>query len=423
MNKKNKTLLSSGVANTFEWYDYALFGNFAPLIGRKFFPASDASSSMLKVFLVFAVGYLMRPLGGIFFGIIGDKMGRRFALSFSIVCMSVPIAIIGFLPTYEEIGFTSSVLMVVMRMLQGLSVGGALTGSISFLIEHTNKNSRGAVGSIPMLSICLGILLGTGVSMIIQNMMSAEDFDDYGWRIPFVIGVVTAFAGFYINKHTEETPMFKDLKKKGAVLDSPIKKVFSKNWFDMLVSIMINSTGSVMFYFQAVYISNYLKTKRGFSPADVDKLGIICFMIMTVTCVISGMVSDIIGRKRTFVAIIIIAMLSIFNITHTLQYGDWSSVIMAQIFLGILAAFYIGPEPALQAEFYPTNIRSTALSISYNVSTSVFGGTAPYVIEYLYSRSNDLSGCGNYVIITSVFSLIGLYYYKNRMDAPSKPIK
>lgn len=420
MKNKTRILLSSGIANTFEWYDYALFGNFAALIGRKFFPDSDPNSSMLSVFAVFAVGYLMRPIGGIFFGIIGDKMGRKFALSLSIVFMAIPIAVIGFLPTYQDIGIYSSVLMVMMRMLQGLSVGGALTGSISFLIEHSDKKSRGATGSIPMLSICTGILLGTAVSLMVRKIFSYEDFDNYGWRIPFIIGILTAFAGIYINKYTDETPLFKDLKKKGNIIESPLKYVMSNYWRDMIISIMINSTGSVVFYFQAVFISNFLKVNRGFDEVEVDKLGIICFILMAICCFISGVLSDVIGRVRTFLMIIGLVMLSIFDITWILQNGGWESVIIAQLVLGIIAAFYIGPEPALQAEFYPTNVRSTALSISYNISTSIFGGTAPYIIAYLYTKNGNLIGCSIYVIITSILSLTGLYFYRNRMDKPTK---
>lgn len=414
-NKKRKILISSGIANTFEWYDYALFGNFASIIGKKFFPDSDPKIALLNVFLVFAVGYLMRPLGGIFFGIIGDKFGRRFALSLSIIIMSLPIAIIGFLPTYQEIGITASVLMVIMRMLQGLSVGGALTGSISFLIEHTNRNIRGIIGSIPMVSICLGILLGTLVSIGTQKIFTLEQFEDFGWRIPFIIGIFTAIAGFYIGKYTDETPMFKSLEKKGTLEKSPFKHVFQHYWFDILISIMINSTGSVLFYFQAVYVSNFLKINRNFAAENVDKLNVFSLCIMAFFCILSGAVSDIIGRKKTYVLIIAFAMLAIFNLTWILQYGNWNMVVFAQILLGIIAASYIGPEPALQAELYTTNIRSTAISISYNVATSLFGGTAPYIIAFLFVKIGSLSGCVIYVIITSILSLIGLYFYKNRL--------
>lgn len=413
MNKK-KLVISSGIANTFEWYDYALFGNFASIIGDKFFPDTDPKASFLNALLVFAVGYLMRPIGGIFFGIIGDKLGRKFALWLSIICMSLPTAIIGLLPTYEAIGTTASVLMVIMRMLQGLSMGGALTGSISFLIEHTEKQNRGFIGSIPMASICLGILLGTLISYLTREMLTFEQFDSWGWRVPFIIGIFILFIGFYIRKHMQETPMFKELQAKGNITSSPLTKVVKNYWFDMLMSAFINSTGSVIFYFQAIYVSNFLKTNRNFDLSAVDKLNSACFIIMAIACVISGKISDMIGRKRIFVLIILSICISIHTLTNNLEQGSWYLVCITQITLALLAAFYIGPEPALQAEFYPTNIRSTALSVSYNLATSIFGGTTPYIIGYLYTHTSSLSGCGYYLIVTSIFSLIGLIFYKNR---------
>ena len=416
-SEKRKIILCSGIANTFEWYDYALFGNFAEIIGKKFFPSDDPHASMLNAFLVFAVGYLMRPIGGIFFGVIGDKYGRKFALSSSIMCMALPTAIIGIIPTYDAIGPLASWIMVIMRMLQGLSMGGALTGSISFLIEHTEHKNRGFVGSIPMSSICLGIFLGTIVSYITRSSFSKEEFELFGWRIPFIIGILILFVGFYIKRYTEETPLFKAMQQEKRIVASPLKVVMKNNLFDMLISLLINSIGSVIFYFQAIYVPNYLKYTRGFSHDKVDQLNLCCYIIMAIACMISGKISDKLkSRKRIFVFIIANLLISITAINDSIEFGDWSFVIFAQVVLSIIAAFYIGPEPALQAEFYPTEIRSTALSISYNLATSIFGGTTPYIIGYLYSKTHSLYGCGYYVIATSILSLIGLMLYKTRYE-------
>lgn len=411
---RKRVIIASGIANTFEWYDYALFGNFASLLGRKFFPDDDPQSSILKTFMVFALGYLMRPLGGIFFGRIGDKFGRKIALSLAIICMSVPTAIMGILPTYEEIGVSASILMLLMRMIQGLSMGGALTGSISFLIEHTGKEHRGFIGSIPMAGICLGILLGTLVSLAIRSFLSEQDFDLWGWRVPFLLGILIMLAGFYIVKFTEETPIFKDMKKLGTIEKAPIKSVMKNHFFDMIISVMINSTGSIIFYFQAVYVSNFLKLNRHFPDIIIDRMGAISYGIMAVSCLIIGYFSDKIGKRRMLVYIVIAIILMIIPITQNIESGGIASIIFYQFVLGILAAAFIAPEPALQAEFYPSNIRSTALSISYNFSTSLFGGTTPFVIAYIYNSTNSLSSCSTYIIISSFFTLVGLYFYKRR---------
>ena len=299
--KKRKLVLTSGVANTFEWYDYALFGHFAPIIGQKFFPDSDPSAALLQVFLVFAVGYLMRPIGGIFFGVIGDRLGRRTALSLAIMCMALPTAAIGFLPTYETLGISSTILMILFRMLQGLSMGGALTGSISYVIEHTEKDKRGLYGSISMMSICVGILLGSLVSYFVKSVFSAEQFYLWAWRLPFIIGIFVFFVGVYIKNNTKETPLFEEAKYRGEVTGSPLKMAFKNHWFDMIISVLINATGSIIFYLEAIYLISYLKINRNFAENDVSILVNSCYVIMIFVTLFAGWLSDKIGRRKIFV--------------------------------------------------------------------------------------------------------------------------
>lgn len=414
MNKR-KLIITSGIANSFEWYDYALFGHFAPIIGQKFFPSADPSTSLLYAFLVFAVGYLMRPIGGIFFGVIGDKFGRRAALSASIICMAFPTAAIGFLPTYETAGIAARSMMILVRMLQGLSMGGALTGSISFVIEHSQKNQRGFTSSFSMSSICIGILFGSLVSYLTRSVFTPEQVDSWAWRLPFLIGILIFFAGIYIKKHTAETPLFLDSQSHGKIEQNPLKFVFKNHFFDMLVSIFINGTGSVIFYVESIYLISYLKIHRGFGESEVSNLVNICYIIMIVVTVFGGWLSDKIGRKRIFVINSLIIILTSTFLLESFEFGDFNSIIVAQIIIAILAAMYIGPEPALQAELYPTNIRSTALSISYNTATSVFGGTAPYIMESLVQNGNMGSGA-IYIIVCAILSLIALYFYVDRSE-------
>ena len=410
---KYKLIWSSAVANTFEWYDYALFGHFASIIGSKFFPHSDPKLSTLHVFLAFAIGYMMRPLGGIFFGVIGDRFGRWAALSSSIICMSLPTAVIGMLPTYDSIGITSTVLMIIVRMLQGLSMGGALTGSISFLIEHTGKKHRGLSSSISMSSICVGLLLGSAISYIVRYFLSPEQFYDWGWRLPFLFGIFIIFAGIYIKKHTLETPMFEKIRDSGNITTSPIKDAFSIYWFDMLISILINSTGSVIFYLQTIYLISFLKMNRGFQEDDVTNLANYCYIVMAIVTLLAGWISDIIGRKKIFIITLVMIMISTPFLMQIFESGNFTGIILAQIALSILAAFYIGPEPALQAEFYPTHIRSTALSISYNAATSIFGGLTPFVIESIVQKTGSITYCLYYVVGCSILGLGALYFYKD----------
>ena len=414
---RTKLIFSSGIAGIFEWYDYALFGHFATLWAKKFFPSDDIHAAMLNTFAVFAVGYLMRPIGGIVFGIIGDKFGRKTALSTSVMCMALPTALIGLLPTYETIGVLAPILMVVARMLQGLSMGGALTGSMSFIIEHTPPQHRGLVGSIPMSSICIGILLGSLVSSITQWSLSTEDFESWGWRIPFLIGIFVIYAGLYIKRHTQETPMFTSVKTHGAIVKSPLKVVFKKYWFDMLISILINATGSVIFYLQAIYLMNYLNVEKGMHQGTINYMVNISLVMMAIVTLFSGWLSDKVGRKKIYVVLNIVIMLSIFGIMDIFENGNAEGIWIAQIILSLLAAMYIGAEPALQAEFYPTNIRNTALSLSYNTAVTLFGGTTPYVLHFLLYKTGMVTSAAYYIIACAASSLCALYFYKNRTES------
>ena len=413
MNKR-KLVVVGGVANTFEWYDYALFAHLAPIIGEKFFPKTDPSSALLQVFLVFAVGYLMRPLGGVFFGIVGDRFGRKTALSTAIICMAVPTAAIGFLPTYESWGIASTSLMIVVRMMQGLSMGGSLTGSVSFLIEHTKKEQRGFFGSISMASICAGILLGSVVLFLVKNILTEDQFNDWGWRIPFIIGIVIYFVGTYVKNHTSETPLFEDAKARGEVLTSPLKTVFKHYSFDMIISILINMTGSIIFYFAAVYLVSYLKVVRGFSYSNVTYLMNSCYATMIFITLFAGWISDKIGRRKIFLLNLICIIITMPFLLEMMENGDFITASIALVLIATMAAFYIGPEPALQAEFYPTAVRNTAISVSYNTATSVFGGTTPYIIESLIQHTGTITSSVYYIVISAIIGIIALYFYEDR---------
>lgn len=409
---KYKLILISGLANTFEWYDYALFGHFALIINEKFFPCYTISLS--RVFLLFAIGYLMRPIGGILFGVIGDKFGRKVALSYAVLLMSIPTTIVSIMPTYDSIGVLSTVFIIIARLLQGLSMGGTLTSSIAFMIEHTESKYRGYIGSFSMSSICFGIMLCSVVIHIVQSCMSKDNFYLWGWRIPFLIGIIILLIGLYIKKYSLETPIFNESRKLGLIIKHPLSTVLLKYRSSIIISIFINSTGSIIFYLQNTYFTSYLKAIRHFSEVETNNISSVCCFIMVFITIISGWISDMFERRIIFIILNLLVIVSSTRLINTFMYGSFHEVILAQLILAIITAIYIGPEPALQAELYPDHIRSTALSLSYNLATSIFGGATPYIIETFSQRTGSMNFCTYYIISCATLSIIALCFYKNQ---------
>ena len=193
-----KVLFTSMIGNALEWYDFVLFVQFAPFIGKLFFPSDDPQSSLLAVFGVFAAGFIMRPIGGIIFGYLGDKFGRKISVILPILIMSIPTALIGFLPTYATIGIYAPVILTIIRLLQGIALGGGFSGCMTFLVEHAPKNQRGLLGSASMFSLAIGVIFGLIVSMLFSCTMSEEDFQNWGWRLPFIASIAIGYVAFYI---------------------------------------------------------------------------------------------------------------------------------------------------------------------------------------------------------------------------------
>ena len=222
-----KILVSSMIGNALEWYDFVLYVQFSTIIGSLFFPSDNEFTSLLATFGIFAVGFVMRPIGGILFGILGDKFGRKSALVFSILMMAIPTALIGFLPTYEQVGIIAPISLTIIRLLQGLALGGGFSGCMTFIVEHAPSKQRGLIGSTSMFSLGAGVLLGIVVSLGFSKCLSPEDFISWGWRVPFIISLGIGMIAFYIRNNIDESPIYLEAKKHGNLSKTPVKEVLT----------------------------------------------------------------------------------------------------------------------------------------------------------------------------------------------------
>ncbi|MBF8246410.1 MAG: MFS transporter [Rickettsia sp.] len=407
--KKIKVIILSFLSNSFEWYDYALFAQLAPLIGEKFFPwEEDSAHFVIYAFVLFAIGYLARPIGGLYLGMLGDRLGRKFALSLCVVLMSIPTFIIGVIPVYEKIGAKASIIIIICRLVQGFSVGGTVANSISFSIEHDNK-SPGFLGSIAMSSICIGLFIGAVVIFGLKYIMGIQAFEEWGWRIPFLFGLIIFFVGLYIKYYALETPEFQKISQNQKVEKFFLIKVFKKYWSKILLSIFFNSSGSVIFYLNTVYFISHLSLNNDyFTASELNLFTLLSYFIMIFLTLISGILYDKIGIYKFYLFNIISIFICIIPIIYFVENGTKYEIIFSQLLLSLLSAFFIGAEPAVHVSLYPTHVRTTSIAIAYNIAATIFGGITPYIASLIYYKFDSLKLIAYYILLVTFCSFVSL---------------
>lgn len=404
-----KVVTSAMVGNGLEWFDYALYGHFAPLISRHFFPSNDPTVSLIATFGIFAVGFLMRPLGAIIFGIIGDIYGRRQALTISILLMAIPTACIGLLPTYETIGILAPILLTFIRLLQGTAIGGEFGGCVVYLVEHASDKHRNLIGSTSLVSALLGVLLGAGISSLLANVMEPEFFETYGWRIPFILGLFIGLIGLYIRMHLSESPAFLDAKETGHLSDKPVLEVFRVNMRELLLAIGIYFAVTIPFYIQVVFMNSFMVKFLSFSVSEALTINTIAIIIMILATIVSGYICDRYQRINLLKAVLLAYFAFAVPFIALLNLSTFYYALLAQILFSIIVGFYIAPIPTMLVDVFPTRVRYTGMSIACNVCAALFGGTTPAVLTYLLKTTDGNNYVISiYIILAAIISLLAI---------------
>lgn len=411
-----KNTVGGAFGNILEWYDFAIFGFIAPIIGTLFFPEDDAISGLIKIYGIFAAGYLMRPLGGVVFGFVGDKYGRKKALQLSIFMMAIPTVLVGCLPTHEQLGVTATLLLILLRLLQGISVGGEVIGSVSFLVEIAPPEKKGVQGSWTLFSAIGGILLGSLVVTLMNNTLGNEIMLAWGWRIPFLGGILILVIGSWLRTGLVESPDFLKEQKKGSLSQAPLTEIFSKmigRIFQLSGVLLLYSTS---FYMLFVWMPTYLS--KIVTPPVSHALMVNTISLVLLLCVIpiAGTLSDRFGRKNILIVATVVMGISVYPLFKVIDQGDLLTALGTQLVFAILVGFVQGPALALMTEMFPTRVRYTGIGISFNLVMAVFGGTSPLVSTWLIQKTGDLASPAIYLIIMSGLSLIGLLTLKTGKD-------
>jgi len=410
-----KVVTSGMIGNGLEWYDYALYGQVAWLLSKLFFPAGDEFVQTLSVYGVFAAGFLIRPVGAVFFGWLGDAYGRRISMVVAILMMAIPTGAIGLLPTYAEIGIIAPILLVIIRLLQGMSLGGEFSGSIAYIVEHAPPHRRGLAGAASLVSMMMGFLLGLLTVKGMIMVVGEEAFEAWGWRLPFLFGIVIGLVGFYIRRHCSESPTFDKAKAEGTLSKTPVRHAFKHHRIPMLQGFAIYITVTMPFYLTTVYFISFSKVHLDIPAGDALMFSIYNMLVLLFTMPFSAWLSDHIGRKKIMMASAAVMALSVYPLFALMVEGaSPMTIALVQVAYAFMLGMYVGPIAAVLVELFPTSVRFTGMAITYNMCAAIFGGTSPMVCEWLIKSFGDARAIAYYVIAACIASLIALASYRDR---------
>jgi MFS transporter, MHS family, proline/betaine transporter len=382
--------LSAGAGgNLLEWYDFGVYGLLAPVLAGVFFPPEDRVAALIGAYGLFAAGFAMRPIGGVVLGHLGDRLGRRFVLVYSIVIMGLATAAIALLPSYDMIGVGAPLLLLLLRIIQGFSVGGEFTGSVSYLVETAPQHRRGFAGSFANFGSTAGMLLAAAVAAATVTFTSPEQLHDWVWRLPFLLGGLIAAGGFFLRRRLRETGYQPKAARPSDPL--PLKQAVTLAPRAMILAMLFTSGYGIVNYLTMVFLPVYASEFGGVAESSVLQLNTAAQAVALVLVPLAGWLSDHLVRRRTlliaaFVAEGVVAF-GCFTLAGT---GGVAGFALAQILFGILLALVMGTAPAMLVELFPREYRMSGYSVSFNVGIGIAGGTAPVVATSLIGATGNL---------------------------------
>ena len=401
-----RATVGASIGNLVEWFDFAVYGYLATTLAVVFFPSDNPTASLLSTFAVFAAAFFVRPLGGLFFGPLGDKIGRQRVLATVIILMSLATFAIGLLPGYATIGIWAPLLLVVCRLLQGFSAGGEFGGGATFLAEYSPDERRGYMVSWLEFSTLIGFILGSGSVLLMNSALGEDTMIAWGWRIPFLIAGPLGIVGLYIRLKLEDTPEFRALENTGEVAESPLRETMTQNWRQILQVGGLVIIQNVGFYIVLVYMQTYITEQLGFSSLSASISTTLTLLVAMVLIPILGALSDRVGRKPLLMVSCVGFALLTYPLLLLMNQGNLLVAILGHIALGALLAIFISTSVAALTELFPTRVRYGGFSIGYNISVAIFGGSAPYIAVYLIDATGNPLSPAFYVIFGAVATLL-----------------
>lgn len=408
-----KTVSAATIGNALEWYDYGLYGFFAPIIATQYFTSKDPLTNLLLTFIIFGVGFCLRPLGGIVFGSMADRHGRRATLSLTVLLMGISTFALGVIPTYAQIGIAAPILIAVCRLSQGLATGGEFGSCNAMLCETAKPQNRAYIMSFSTASLAIGLLAGSFSGTLLASILSKEALNAWGWRIPFLFGIVIAIYGRYLRKGIEESSVFQKAVNEKAIVESPFKEVVTNNKRELLIVFCMVVGTSVAYWIINSYMTTYLSQVMNLPIATALKLNTFMLILFIIALPIFAKMVDKIGHKpmafASFGGLLISYYPAFYIMTHTNSFGVIVAVLM---YLALLNSAVTSVCIPMYTEAFPTKVRATGYGISYNFGQALFGGMAPFIATWLIKYTNNPMSLTIYLILTMLVAVIALFFVR-----------
>ena len=422
-----KVAFATIIGTTVEWYDFFIYAAAAGLVFKTLFfsPAGSSLGTMLA-FATVGLSFLFRPLGAFLAGYFGDIYGRRAVLVATLVVMGLSTALIGLLPTYETIGLWAPILLLVLRILQGLSAGGEWGGAVLMAVEHAPTHKRGRFGSFPQIGVPLGLLLASGMFALMSGVIApGEAFMEWGWRVPFLFSIVLLFLGHWLRKSVEESPVFEEIKERKSASKTPIKDLFKNHAGLVIVAALVFAGNSAIGYMTTGgFIQNYTTNPEG--PLALPRTPIL--ISVTVSAAIwlfftwfSGGLSDKIGRRQTYIYGFIVQLFGVIALFPLVNIGEIWSVALGLCFLAVGIGMTYGAQSAFYSELFPASIRFSGVSISYALGAILGGAFSPLIASWLVSTTGSTDSVGFYLVGMTLIGLVATILLKDRLGIPLGP--
>ncbi|MEO3988793.1 MFS transporter [Pseudocitrobacter cyperus] len=420
--KKNKrVLIASLTGSSIEWFDYFLYGTAAALVFNKiFFPMVDPVIGLILSYLSFSLTFFIRPIGGVIFAHIGDRIGRKKTLVLTLSLMGGATVMIGLLPTYDQIGIWAPILLILMRIIQGMGIGGEWGGALLLAYEYAPEKRKGFFGSIPQAGVTIGMLMATFI-VSLMTLFSEEAFLSWGWRIPFLMSAVLVLLGLWIRKDIDETPEFKKVKQSGQVAKAPLRDTLTQHWREVLIAAGLKVVETAPFYIFSTFVVSYATTTLTYQKSQVLEAVTLGALVATVMIPLMGLLSDKVGRKRMYAVSVILLGLFIVPWFMLLDTGTtWAIMLATVVMFGIIWAPITAVLGTLCSEIFSANVRYTGITLGYQIGAALAGGTAPLIATGLLAKYNgDWVPVAWYLGVTVTISLIAIFFASRsrRIDA------